>query len=116
MAAIDQLKEHYQAKLGQAPRRLEVSLGGKLKPFISWVRPSINLQKQGEISELVNSGKSADAMALTLIYRLIDKEGDPIFRKADRLTLIKHVDPDVLSEIVEQINSEDPDLEEVKKK
>lgn len=116
MSAIDQLTEHYQAKLGQAPRRLEVSLGGGVKPFIAWVRPSINLQKRAEIVELANSGKSADAMALTLIYKLIDEEGDPVFKKADRLALIKRTDPETLAEIVEDINLEEPDIEDVKKK
>lgn len=116
MSAIGQLTEHYQAKLGQLPRRLEVPLGEKVEPFVAWIRPSINLQKMGEILELSHSGKSADAMALTIIYRLVDEDGAALFSKADRLDLIKRTDPEVLSAIVEEINREDPDLEEVKKK
>lgn len=116
MSAIGQLTEHYQAKLGQQPRRLEVPLGGEHAPFIAWIRPSINLQKMGEILELSNSGKSADAMALTIIYRLVDEDGGSMFSKADRLDLIKRTDPEILAAIVEEINREDPDLEEVKKK
>ena len=50
---------------------------------------------------------------MTLIYRLIDEEGVPIFRKADKTELMRHVDPDVLARVVGDISSNDPDEDEV---
>lgn len=67
----------------------------------------------GEILELTQNGKTAEAMAMTLIYRLIDEEGAPIFRKADKTELMRHVDPDVLSRIVGEVSSTDPDEDDI---
>jgi len=71
------------------------------------------LRQLGEIMELSQSGKVAEAMALTLVYRLIDESGKPLFRKAERLEIMRSVDPDVLARVVGEINEADPDDEDV---
>jgi len=117
-AFLENAKKHYQAKLGRTPRRLEVpefAKPGEKKPAVVYIRPGMNLERTGEILELSNSGKSAEAMVMTIIYRLVDKEGDPIFRKADRMDLMRHIDPGVIAELVSEINREDPDLEDARK-
>lgn len=109
MSILEKAKAHYSAKLSAAPRALKVPEWDATV----FIKPGISLQRQGEIIELVNSGKTAEAMAMTLIYRLVDDQGSPIFRKVERSELLKSVDPDVMSRIVSEINGDDPDQDDV---
>lgn len=110
-SVLDNAKSHYRAKLGAEPRQLEVP---EWETTV-YIKPAITLGQLGEILELTNSGKTAEAIALTAIFRLLDAEGNPIFRKVERSELMRSVDPDVLSRIVGEINSDDPDYEDVSK-
>jgi len=108
VSVLEKAKGHYRAKL-QADA-LPISIPEwETEAFI---RPGINLHQLGEIMELSQSGKTAEAMALTLVYRLIDETGKAVFRKADRTELMKSVDPDVLARVVGEINSSDPSEED----
>ena len=109
MSILEKAKAHYKAKLSAEPKSLNVP-EWDCEVFI---KPGISLHSLGEIMELAQSGKTAEAMALTLIHRLIDADGKPIFRKVERTELMRSVDPDVLSRIVGEINGEDPDQDDV---
>jgi hypothetical protein len=109
MSVLESAKNHYKAKLSAEPRKIEIPEWNSTL----FIRPGISLQALGEIMELATAGKSAEAMAMTAIYRLIDGEGHPVFKKLDRLELLKSVDPDVLARIVTEINSDDPSEDDV---
>lgn len=109
MSLLDKAKSHYRAKLEAEPRKIDVPEWDS----IVYIKPGINLHQLGEIMELSQSGKLAEAMALTLIYRLIDENGKPLFRKAERVEIMRSVDPDVLARVVADINEADPDDEDV---
>lgn len=109
MSVLEKAKSHYRAKLTAEPQKIEIPEWGTT----AYIKPSINLSQLGEIMELSQNGKTAEAMALTLIYRLIDEEGKPVFRKPDRQELMRSVDPDVLARIVGEINSGDPSEDDV---
>lgn len=109
MNVLDKAKSHYNAKLAEEPRPISI----KQWDTEAFIKPAISLQRLGEIMECANAGKAAEAMALTVIYRLIDEEGQPLFRKADKTELLRHVDPDVLADIVNQINVSDPNAEDI---
>jgi len=109
MSVLEKAKSHYKAKLTADPAPISI----REWETEAFIKPGINLHQLGEIMELSQSGKTAEAMALTLIYRLIDEDGKPIFRKADRTELMKSVDPDVLARIVGEINSSDPSEDDV---
>lgn len=105
---LEKAKKHYKVKLTAEPRKINVP---------EWdcdlyIKPGLNLQNLGEIMQAANSGKPAEAMALTLIYRLIDESGKPIFSKMEKTELMKHVDPDVMARIVNEINENDPDQDD----
>ena len=104
MSLLQKAQEHYKAKLDAEPRALEVPEWGATV----YIKPAISLLRLGEVMELANSGKAAEAMVLTLIYRLVDEEGTPLFRKAERTELMRSVDPDVLARIVSVINEDTP--------
>jgi len=109
MSVLDKAKGHYKALLSANPSKIEIPEW----ETTAYVKPGINLAQMGEILELSQGGKTAEAMAMTLIYRLIDEEGTPIFRKADKTELMRHVDPDVLARVVGDISANDPDEDEV---
>ena len=104
MSLLQKAQEHYKAKLDAEPRALEVPEWGETV----YIKPGISLLRLGEIMELANSGKAAEAMVLTLVYRLIDEEGRPLFKKVERTEMMRSVDPDVLARIVGIINEETP--------
>ncbi len=109
MSVLDKAKNHYKAKLTAEPSKISIPEWDTE----AYIKPGINLSQLGEIMELSQNGKTAEAMALTLIYRLIDEDGQPIFRKPDRVELMRAVDPDVLARIVGEINNSDPNEEDV---
>ncbi len=109
MSALEKAKAQYRAKLSADPAPISVP-EWELDAFI---RPGISLERLGEIMQCANENKTAEAMVLTVVYRLMDSEGKPIFRKVDRLELLKSVDPTVLAEVVNRINESDPSTEDV---
>lgn len=56
-----------------------------------------------------------EAMAVTLIVRARYKDGTRRFNKAERIELMNEYDPEVIAEIVSQMNSPVPSLEEAEK-
>ena len=108
MSLLQKAQEHYRAKLDAEPRALEVPEWGTTV----YIKPAISLLRLSEVMELASSGKSGEAMVLTLIYRLVDEEGTPLFRKAERTELMRSVDPDVLARIVGVINEDTPTEED----
>lgn len=109
MSILEKAKSHYQAKLHAEPQKIEIPEWDT----VAYIKPSLNLSQLGEIMELSQSGKTAEAMAMTLIFRLIDQEGKPLFRKPEKVDLMRSVDPDVLARVVSEINSGDPSEEDV---
>lgn len=111
MSLLEKAKAHYSAKLAQSPRELSIP---EWEATV-YVRPALSLAQMGEIMELSREGKSAEAMVMTLVYRLIDAEGKPVFRKIEKTELLRTVDPDVMARIVNQIAEGDPDEDEIEK-
>jgi len=109
MSVLDKAKGHYKTLLSADPVKIEIPEW----ETTAYAKPGINLAQMGEILELSQNGKTAEAMAMTLIYRLVDEDGKPIFRKAEKTELMRHVDPDVLARVVGEISSNDPDEDEV---
>jgi len=109
MSVLDKAKSHYRAKLTADPRPISIPEW----ETDAFIKPGINLHQLGEIMELSQSGKTAEAMALTLIYRLVDDDGKAIFKKLDKTELMKSVDPDVLARIVGEINASDPSEDDI---
>jgi Asp-tRNAAsn/Glu-tRNAGln amidotransferase B subunit (PET112 homolog) len=111
MSLLEKAKAHYSAKLAQSPRELRIPEWDATV----YVRPALSLAQMGEIMELSRDGKSAEAMVMTLVYRLIDEEGKPVFRKVEKTELLRTVDPDVMARVVNQIAEDDPDEDEIEK-
>jgi hypothetical protein len=110
MSVLEKAEEHYKAtKLSAEPRELYIP---EWKSTV-YIRPGVSLQILGEVMELANNGKPAEAMAMTVIHRLIDGEGKPVFKKIDKTRLLRAVDPEVLARIVSEINQIDPTEDDI---
>ena len=118
MSLINQAPSHYSIIRKATPRKLEIPAWEKdgVAPVV-YIRAHINLRQTAEILHLTQTGKEAEAFALTLIYRLMDEEGKRVFRLTDKDALIDQTDPEVLSDIINAINSDDnEDEDEIEKK
>lgn len=116
MGVLDRAKAHYKERLSSAPRSITIpGWGEDGADLVAYVRPQINLASVTEITDMASNGKMDEAMALTLIYRLVDEDGNALFKKSDRLDLVSSVDPDIITGIITQINSTDPTSEELEK-
>lgn len=69
-----------------------------------WYKPAINFQQESKIIELQNQGKTADALCEMLIIRALDKNGTPLFNKADKPEIMREIDPAIILRIITDMN------------
>lgn len=110
MSVLDTAREHYKNVLGSTPKSLVIEeWGGEF-----FVRPQISARRKLEIQQKLTDGKNmAEGLALTLIYYLVNKDGEPVFNKGEVMDLCSHVDPDVLIRVAGQIGEMQPKMEDV---
>lgn len=104
MSALERAEAHFRAQLAEEPSSIEVPEWGEPgSPLVIYWRP-VNLQTKDRIFQKAAQG-SLESLVTTLILRARDVDGAPLFREADRLRLMKHVDPDVIARIVTAMNA-----------
>ena len=112
MSVLDQATKHFEAKLGEM-QSFKVPEWGTTVYF----RP-VTLDEQGVIFGLQNQGKSADAVAMTIILRARNEDGTRMFKKADKFEIMHKVVPDVITKIINamgEVDLIDEDEEELAK-
>jgi hypothetical protein len=80
-----------------------------------FVRPQISVKKKMEIQQKLTSDKMDEGLALTLIYYLIDDNGEPCFKKLELVEIVRSVDPDVLIRVAGEIAEMQPKDEDMEK-
>ena len=111
-SVLDQATKHFEAKLGEMQ-----SVGVPEWATTVYFRP-VTLDEQGVIFGLQNEGKTADAVAMTIILRARNEDGSRMFRKADKFEIMHKVDPDVITKIINamsEVDLVDEDEEELAK-
>ena len=95
MSIIDQAKQHFREQMTEDSLQgpIVVPEWGNAEIYY---KKKINFNQMSEIAELVQSGKTFEGVAMGIIIRALDAEGKPIFKKADKTTLMRSVDPEVL--------------------
>ena len=111
MGILDKAKEHYQSVLAEDPKPLEIPEWGGTY----YVRPQISVKKKMEIQSKLTSDKMDEGLALSLVYYLIDDNGDPCFKKLEMSEIVRSVDPDVLIRVAGQIAELQPQPEDLEK-
>ncbi len=103
-ALLEAAKQHWRAKLADGMQCVEVpEWGTPEQPARVWFRP-LTLEEEGQI---LSVDGDAEQLAMYLIVRARDEEGRKLFRKVDRLELMKHVDPQVIARIVGEMRKAD---------
>ena len=117
MSILEGAKAHFRERLGGGLKSLEVPewlVNGK--PAVLYYKPSLNFQQQEKILKLSDEGKKAEAIVQALIERALDEDGNRLFKQANRLELMKMVDPEIVSRIVGEMSSdEEDDIDEIEK-
>ena len=116
MSITDRAEADFREKLGGKPSSIDVPEWGEngtpLKVF--W-KPLINFKSQEKIFQLVNAGKTSEAVCQTLITRSIDEEGNPLFQQNEMEKLMRFTDPTVIGRIVGAMSPDDEDIGSLKK-
>ncbi len=109
MTILDNAKAHFRDKMGGTLRSVSVPewTNGEAEPVRIYFKPSMTLQAQGEILELSQNGKTAEALAMTLITRALNEEGKRLFVKANMTELMRLVDPDIIAEVCSAMSGDD---------
>lgn len=109
MSILDQAKKHYQDVLSSDPKPIEIpEWGGQY-----FVRPQISVKKKMEIQAKLTGDKMDEGLALTLIYYMINGNGDACFKKADMVEICRSVDPDVLIRVASEIAEMQPQADDI---
>jgi hypothetical protein len=111
MGILEKAQEHYKSVLASDPKPIDIpEWGGRY-----FVRPQISVKKKMEIQSKLTSDKMDEGLALTLIYYLVDDNGDPCFKKLELVEIVRSVDPDVLIAVAGKIAELQPQPEDLEK-
>ena len=109
-AILESAKNHFRDRLSGGLKSLEVlewEVDGK--PSVIYFKPSLNLSQQEKILALSDQGKKAEAIVEALIQRALDADGNRLFKSMDRIELMKHTDPEIISRIVGEMSGDELD-------
>lgn len=100
MSVLENARRHYQEALSGELLSVEVPEWNTTIYF----RPIASLSQEEKALKLHAEGKLTEALVETLIVKALDEEGKKLFKPADRIALMKEVDPAVIIRVVTEIN------------
>ncbi|MEE9452563.1 MAG: hypothetical protein V3V61_07400 [Gammaproteobacteria bacterium] len=113
---LDSAKQHFQDLLHQHQLlKLHVpqwQLAGKTAIIYFQPLATLTVKQFSELSELAKKARVEDFVDI-LILRAVDAEGQSLFKKTERLELLRHVSPQIICRIVAQMGEMDNSLDEV---
>ena len=59
---------------------------------------------ESKIMSLTNSGKTAEALVESIIWKALDEDGKRLFKETDRIELMNEADPSVIISVASQLN------------
>jgi len=122
----EETKKPKVSVLQNATNHYKRQISGAMKSFHvpEWdceiyYRPVQTLRAEAEVVELTKSGKTVEALVMTIINKARDEEGNPLFTKHDKASFMNEIDPQVVLRVATQINGATPEdmpaLEELEK-
>jgi hypothetical protein len=104
-------KRHYRDKLSTELLSVEVpEWGDKV-----YYRSTINGKKQSLIMSLYAQDKHIEAMAMSLIVRALDDQGNAVWSPKELQEVMRDYDNNIIGRIVGDITQEEPSVDEAKK-
>jgi len=116
MSILDNAKSHFKDLIaGNGTKCIEVTeWGDKNGPAKVYFKPlaALPVQQFSEVAKLATQ-ESVEAFIDILIIRCLDENGSPLFKKTNRLELLRHVSPQVVCSVITQMGEIDNSLEEM---
>ena len=102
---------HFKAKLSGELLSIDVpEWDGKI-----YYKGAITGKQQTQILKLYSQDKQIESVYMSLIMRALDEDGKAIWRSHELNEMMRAYDPEVVSRIVEEIASDEPTVDDVKK-
>lgn len=110
---LKQATSHYQRQLAGDMKKVHVPEWD----VDLYYRTVSSLRAESEVVELTRAGKSVEALVVSIINKARDQEGNLVFSKHDKATLMNEVDPQVILRVAGQMNGADdlPSIEDIEK-
>jgi len=99
-SVLDKATSHYRQQMSGSMSEVEVPEWDTTIYF----RSITTLRQEQEVVELTRKGKTVEALVVSIINKAMDKEGNPMFNKMDKVTLMNEVDPNVILRVANAIN------------
>ena len=107
MTIMKNATDHYRSQVGGELMSIEVPEWETTVYFKQYS----NFMTEQKIIEYHNDGKLAEALVETLIQKALDEDGKKLFRQADRATLLREVDPNIIIRVCTAINQGKEEVE-----
>tara|TARA_Y100000310_G_scaffold341121_1_gene439239 strand:- start:374 stop:727 length:354 start_codon:yes stop_codon:yes gene_type:complete len=112
-ALLDAARADFKKKMAAELQWIDVAEWGNGSAERLYFRPAMTLKQQGQILALSEEGKKDEALALQLVFRVLDEDGKPRFVRAEIPEIIRGVDSEVIVRVINAMNQDDLDDEEL---
>ena len=100
MSILQNAKEHMTAVLAGGLNNIKVPEWNATIYF----KPANTFAQEQKVIELHSKGKLVEALVETLIMKSLDAEGSKLFTQADRIVMMREVDPEIIIRVVGEMN------------
>lgn len=94
MSVIEKAKQHFRNQISNRQDSVVVPEWG----VTLWYKP-MNAKQRDAVFKLANEGKYHEAMVENIIMRALDEDGKPVFKMAEKVEMMRSVDPDVIARV-----------------
>ena len=110
--AISKVTSHYRKLSGDELKHTRVEEWD----LDVYYRPVSSLKHESQIVELHSQNKAVEALVVSIINKALDKDGNPLFEKADKPVLMNEADPTIVLNLARTLNGSDlPTVDELEK-
>lgn len=108
MSVLDEAKKHFAEKINGDLQKITIH---EWKTDV-YYKTAHSFAVESKILELQQQGKIVEALVESIIQKALTMDGNKMFTKHDKLTLMNEVDPSVLTAIASAINSATLDIKQ----
>jgi len=113
---LESAKAHFRERLAGGLQEIEVPEWlVDDAPAKIYFKPALNFQAQERIIKLSEEGKKAEAIVQAFIERALDEDGNRMFKQANRLELMKNVDPEIVGRVVSEMSGDEYSVDDLEK-
>ena len=71
----------------------------------STFRTATTFATEKKILDLHSKGEMVEALVETLLHKALDKDGNRVFTNADKVVMMREVDPEIIIRVVSEMQS-----------